>query len=143
MAMRFMTHHERELKWLLVQCDSDVQVSLERSLRSLDLPAGKVENLIGELSSCNCCARHLGYCPPCLLPGDDLPKTPDDLKTPDKDKEKCQCKCRHYARILCRTYGHLSELHDYTDYTDYQRPILQPILQPIPPLKMSVPSIMN
>jgi len=139
MAMRFMTHHQRELEWLLVTCECVVKVPLEVSLRSLDLPAGKVETLIGELSSCNCCARHLSYCPPCLLPGDELPETPNDLKT--SDTGTCQCKCRHYARILCRTYGHLSELHDYTDNQRQYEP--QPILQPIPPLKMSVSSIMN
>jgi hypothetical protein len=157
MAMRFLRHHDNELKRLLIACECHEQVPLERNFASLDLPKEKVESLIGELSECKCCPTHSSYCPPCLIPGDGLPETPEDQKRTDKEKgitfgtngmyvsepAGCQCRCRHYARTLCRAYGHLSDIADFEDFADVE-PMTNPIFPlPLPPVKMAVSSLVN
>ena len=144
MAMRFLLHHENELKWLMIECECQVQVPLERHFASLDLPVEKVETLIGELSECKCCQHHSSYCPPCLLPGDGIPETPEDHKRTEQEKAQCKCLCRHYARILCRAYGHLSEIANFE--ADVPEVAAKPPIPPLPllsPVKMAVSSLVN
>jgi hypothetical protein len=144
MAMRFLRHHENELNRLLIACECHVQVPLTRHFVSLELPTEKVEMLIGELSECKCCLRHSSFCPPCLLPGDSLPETPEDHKRTEQEKGQCKCMCRHYVRMLCRAYGHLSEIANFE--ADVPEVAAKPPIPPLPllpPVKMAVSSLVN
>lgn len=149
MAMRFLTHHDREFKQLLISYECTDSHSLSRYLASLDLPKEKVETLVAELSMCSCCTRHSWYRPPCLIPGDDLPKAPGDPTQADDDGKgcSCKCKCRHYSRMLCRAYGHVSDLaeadfEDAEDDISLTKPSIPP-LPLLPPVKMAVATLVN
>ena len=146
MAMRFLTHHDREFKQLLISYECTDSPSLSRYFASLDLPKEKVETLVAELSMCSCCTRHSWYRPPCLIPGDDLPKAPGD-PTQVVTVCSCKCKCRHYSRMLCRAYGHVSDLaeadfEDAEDDISLTKPSIPP-LPLLPPVKMAVATLVN
>jgi hypothetical protein len=149
--MRFLNHHEREFKQLLNSCECECSdgPSLDRYFASLDLPKEKVETLVSELSMCTCCTRHSWYRPPCLIPGDDLPKSPGNPTQAGDDVKDCSCKCRcrHYSRMLCRAYGDLSDIAeaDFEDAEDDVSLTKQPIPPlPLPPLaKMAVATLLN
>jgi len=148
--MRFLTHHDREFKQLLISCECTGGPSLARYFASLDLPKEKVETLVAEISVCSCCTRHSWYRPPCLIPGDDLPKAPGDPTQAVKEVCSCKCQCRHYSRMLCRAYGHVSDLaeadfEDAEDDISLTKPSIPPLpLLPLLPLvKMAVATLVN
>jgi len=148
--MRLLNHHYMAFNGLQAgSCD------LESYLTALDLPVEKADTLVSELSECKCCSRHSSFRPPCLIPGDCLPTSPtSDAQGGTKhDKAGCQCPCRHYSRILCRSYGHLSDIAISGEEEEEvvpakltkPEPAKPEKLPPIPPLtiKMAMEFIVN